>query len=111
MLQLDARHTPEDTCIGREHRYCGKEFTRKLEQGPLDHTVEFRCKVYENGRVAAGPETLRQLASFSERQIREATGVRRDTIRAIRHGKGVKRSTYERITSFLRENVRQMQQV
>jgi hypothetical protein len=50
-----------------------------LEHGPVDHEVEFKCKVYENGRVAAGPETLRLLASFSERQIREATGVRRDT--------------------------------
>ena len=90
--------------VAGEHRYCGKEFKRKLEQGPMDHEVEFKCKVYENGRVAAGPETLRQLASFSERQIREATGVRRDTIRLIRHGKGVKRSTYEKVISFLKQN-------
>jgi hypothetical protein len=92
--------------VAREHRYCGKEFKRKLEQGPVDHDVDFKCKVYENGRVVAGPETLRQLASFSERQIREATGVRRDTIRLIRHGKGVKRSTYEKVVNFLRENAR-----
>ena len=57
-----------------EHRYCGKEFKRKLEQGPVDHEVEFKCKVYQKGRVVAGPETLRQLASFSERHIRAATG-------------------------------------
>ena len=57
--------------VAGEHRYCGKEFKRKLEQGPVDHDVEFKCKVYENGRVVAGPETLRQLASFSERQIRK----------------------------------------
>src|SRR5882724_9593555 len=55
--------------VAGEHRYCGKEFKRKLEQGPVDHEGEFNCKVYENGRVVAGPETLRQLASFSERQI------------------------------------------
>src|SRR4029077_16370156 len=83
--------------VAGEHRYCGKEFKRKLEQGPVDHEVEFKCKLYDNGRVAAGPETLRLLASFSERQIREATGVRRDTIRAMRHGKGVKRSTYDKV--------------
>ena len=52
----------------------------------------------------ADPETLRQLAGFSERQIRMETGVRRDAIRSIRHGKGVKRSTYERIINFLKEN-------
>ena len=92
--------------VAGEHRYCGKEFKRKLEQGPVDLDVEFKCKVYENGRVAAGPETLRQLANFSERQIREGTGVRRDTIRLIRHGKGVKRSTYEKVINFLGENAR-----
>lgn len=88
--------------VAGEYRYCGKEFKRKLEQGPVDHDVEFRCRVYENGRVVAGPETLRQLASFSERQIREGTGVRRDTIRLIRHGNGVKRSTYEKVIKFLK---------
>jgi hypothetical protein len=86
--------------VAGEHRYCGKEIKRKLEQGPVDHEVEFKCKVYENGRVAAGPETLRQLASFSERQISKRTGVHRHTIRLIRHGKGVKRSTYEKVINF-----------
>jgi hypothetical protein len=27
--------------VAGEHRYCGKEFKRKLEQGPVDHEVEF----------------------------------------------------------------------
>ena len=68
--------------------------------------MSFKYKVYENGRVAAGPETLRELASLSERQIEEGTGVHRDTIRRIRPGKCVKRSTYERVINFLRQNVR-----
>jgi hypothetical protein len=50
----------------------------------------------------ADPEALQQLAGFSERQIR--MGIRRDTIRLLRHGEGVKRSTYERIIKYLREN-------
>ena len=87
--------------VARRHRYCGKEFKRKLEQGPVDHEVEFKCKVYENGRVVADAETLRQLARFSERTIRAGTGLRRDTIRLIRHAGGVKRSTYKRIIDFL----------
>jgi hypothetical protein len=90
--------------VAGEHRYCGKELRRKLEQGPVDHEAEFRCKVYENGRVVADPETIRHLAGFSERQIRKATGVCRDTIRLLRHGKGVKRSTYEKILKYLRNN-------
>jgi hypothetical protein len=90
--------------VAREHRYCGKEFKRKLEQGPVDHEVECKCKVYENGRVAADAETIRQLTRFSERQIRAGTGLRRDTIRSIRHGNGVKRATYQRVIDFLRSS-------
>jgi len=87
--------------VAREHRYCGKEFKRKLEQGPVDHEVEAKCKLYGNGRVAAAPETLRQLVRFSERQIRAGTGLSRVTIRLIRHGGQAKPSTMQRITSFL----------
>jgi len=49
-------------------------------------------------------EILTSLAGFSERQIEKRTGVHRNTIRLIRHGKGVKRSTYEKVIHFLREN-------
>jgi hypothetical protein len=90
--------------VAREHRYCGKEFKRKLEQGPVDHEVDFKCKVYENGRVVADAGTLRQLARFSQRQTRAGTGLRRDTIRLLRHGGGAKRSTYERLSDFLTKN-------
>jgi hypothetical protein len=38
--------------VAGKQRYCGKEFKRKLEQGPVDHEPEFKCKIYENGRVA-----------------------------------------------------------
>ena len=90
--------------VAGEHRYCGKEFKRKLEQGPVDHEVEFKCRVYKDRRVAADLETLRQLARFSEREISKGTGVNRDTIRLIRHGKGVKRSTYQRVIEFLKSS-------
>ena len=87
--------------VAREHRYCGKEFKRKLEQGPVDHEVECKCKLYGSRRVAANPETLRQLAWYSERQIRAGTGLGRDTVRLIRHGGQVKPGTVQRITNFL----------
>ena len=32
-------------------------------KGPVCHEVEFMCNVYEDGRVVAGPETLRRLAT------------------------------------------------
>jgi hypothetical protein len=28
--------------VAGEHRFCGKELKRKLEQGPVDHEVEFK---------------------------------------------------------------------
>ena len=36
----------------------------------MDHEVEFKYKVYENGKLAAGPDTLRLLASVKlDRQL------------------------------------------
>ena len=87
--------------VSREHRYCGKEFKRKLEQGPVDHEVEFKCKVYENGRVAAAPATLRQLVNFSEREIARGSGLSRRIIRRVRHGGQVKPGTMQRIADLL----------
>lgn len=101
-----AAYSKEMHVVARQHRYCGKELKRKLEQGPVDHDAEFKCKVYENGGVAEDPETLQQLARFSERQIGAGTGLRRDSIRLIRHGKTVKRATYEKAISFLGETTR-----
>jgi hypothetical protein len=83
-------------------RLLGKEFKSKLEQESVDHEVEFKCQLYENEQVAADPEILRQLARYSERQIRAGTGLRRDTIRLIRDANGVNRSTYQRVIGFLR---------
>jgi len=92
--------------VANEHGYCGKEIKRKLEQGPVDHEIDFKCKIYDNGRVAAGPKTLRLLKNFSEREIKKGTGIHRDKIRLIRHGKTVKRSTYSKVINFLRQNAR-----
>ena len=60
--------------IAGEHRYCGKEMKRKLEEGPVDHDVEFKCKVYTSGRVS--------LDDFVKKQIREI-GVREVMRRGI----------------------------
>jgi hypothetical protein len=87
--------------VAADFKYCGKEVKRKLEQGPIDHETEFRCKVYENGRVAADPATLRNLGEFSEREINKVTGLSRRIIRRIRHDGQVKPSTMQRITDFL----------
>jgi hypothetical protein len=88
--------------IAEEFKYCGKEIKRKLEQGPVDHDLDFKCKVYENGRVAADPETLRQLVVLSEREIANGTGLHRKPIRLLRHGGTVTCRTYQRIVNYLK---------
>lgn len=88
--------------VAADIKYCGKEIKRKLEQGPVDHDIDYKCKVYENGRVAADPETQRQLAGFSEREIARGTGLHRKPIRLLRHGGTVTRRTCEKILNFLK---------
>jgi len=95
--------------IAGEHMPCGKEVKRKLEQGEMiDYEgsetkalSDFKCKIYRDGKVAGSPDMLNRMAHFSERDIQKGTGVRRDTIRLLRHGKGVKRSTYQKVINFL----------
>jgi len=83
--------------------YCGKEFKRKLEQGPVDHEIDFKVKVYANRRVGADLDILRDLSEFSERELNRETGLSRRIIRHIRHGGQVKRSTMQKISDFLRQ--------
>src|SRR5207253_893994 len=90
--------------IAKHHRYCGKEFKRKLEQGPLDHENEFQCKVYQNGRVTGSPEVIRQLSQFTEREIEAKSGVNRKTIRVFRRNGTVTRRIYNKLAQFLTES-------
>jgi hypothetical protein len=57
--------------------YCGIEFKRRVNQWPVDHELDVRAKVYENGRVAADPETFgllkRNARYFPTRFERSAT--------------------------------------
>lgn len=93
---LERRHI-----VAERFRYCGKEFKRKLEQGPVDHDIDVKVKVYESGRVAADPEMLRLLAGFSERDIADGTGVHRSRIRLLKHDGTVTPRTHRRIMDFL----------
>ena len=74
---------------------------RKLQKGPADHELDFKLKVYANGRVSADSETLRALGNFSEREINNGTRLSRRIIRHIRHKGQVKRSAMQRILDFL----------
>jgi hypothetical protein len=94
---LERRHI-----IAKDFNYCGKEFKRKLEPGPVDHEMDLKCKVYQKGRVAADPETLRQLEEFSEREIAKGTRLHRKPIRLSLYGETVTPKTFGRIMNFLK---------
>jgi len=79
---------------------CGPRMNK--EKGPVDHEFDVRCKVYENGRVAADAETLSLLKQLSEREIEAGTGVHRSRVRLLRHGRTVTRRRYRKIEEFLR---------
>jgi hypothetical protein len=100
-----------DHVIANQHIPCGKEHRSKLDQGLVEHpdgdedgsAPSFSCRVYRNGKVAANLEMIRWLSNFTEQEIKEATGLERKTIRLIRHGQLVKRSTYQKIEEFRRD--------
>jgi hypothetical protein len=92
--------------IAADFKYCGKEIKRKLEQGPVEHEMDFKVKVYTNRRVTADSETLLALGDFSEREIHTGTGLSRRIIRHIRHDGQVKPSTMQRITDFLARTIK-----
>jgi len=83
-----------DHVIANQHIPCGKERWSKLDQGLIEHpdahedgsTPRFSCRVYHNGKVAANLEMIRWLSNFTEREVQEATGLERKTIRLVRHG-------------------------
>ncbi len=94
--------------VAAAHRYIGKETSRHWEQGDDMSLVDFKCMEYRNGKVIANKVTQERIAKFSERQIEEATGLDRKTIRLIRRGKEpVKPITLSKIIKFLdTENVK-----
>ncbi len=91
-----------DYVIANQHIPCGKETRRNLTEGPVDHQNNFSCRVYK-GKAAADAGMIRWLSHFSERTIQKVTGLKRDTIRRIRHGELVRASTFQKIADFRRE--------
>ncbi len=91
--------------IAEYHRYCGKEFKRKLEQGPVDHEIDAKCRIYENGKVVATEDLLQRIAnlSLSERAIAEGSNLHRKPVHLFCGGKHVRRKTAQQIIDFIEQ--------
>lgn len=87
--------------IAGEHRYCGKEMRRKLEQGPIDHEIDYKRKVYSNGKVGADAETRNKISAIGIRKVARESGIDRKTVRFIAGGGFVKTKKYQDVTKYL----------
>ena len=87
--------------IAAEHRYCGKEMRRKLEQGPIDHAIDYKCRVYSNGKVGADAETRNKISAIGIRTIARESGLDRKTVRWIASGGLVKTKKYQQVAKYL----------
>ena len=96
--------------IADEHRYCGKEMRRKLEQGPIDHEVNYKCRLYSNGKVSADAETQNQISAIGIRKMARESGIDRKTVRLIASGGSVKTKKYRDVTKYLRTQIAKQEQ-
>ena len=83
----------------KRHKYCGKEFKRKLEKGLLDHETDFKCTVYENDRVSFDESTKAKMRQIGLRELRR-NGIGRGTIERALHSK-IKKSTAAKILAAI----------
>jgi hypothetical protein len=91
--------------MAAEHRYCGKEMRRKLEQGLIDHEVDYRCRVYSNGKLSADAETQNKISAIGIRKVARESGLDRKTVRLIATGGIVKSKKYQHVTKYLQTHL------
>ena len=46
---VGARRGPLPAIVAGDFKYCGKEVKRKLEQGPVDHETDYKCRCTRMG--------------------------------------------------------------
>jgi len=91
--------------IAGEHCYCGKEMRRKLEQGPIDHELNYKCRVYSNGRLSADAETRNKISAIGIRKVARESGLDRKTVRLIASGELVRTKKYQDVAKYLQAQI------
>jgi len=62
--------------VANQHRYVGKETSRKWEQGDDPSLVDFHCSEYSDGKTIADEELRKQIAEFGIRKTARAVNRR-----------------------------------
>ena len=90
--------------VANQHRYIGKETSRKWEQGDDPSLVDFHCTEYSDGKTVADEKLTKQIAEFGIRKTARAT---RDskTIMLIARRERVKPSTLAKVREVFRRRV------
>jgi len=74
---------------------------RKLEQGPIDHELNYKCRVYSNGRISADAETKNKISAIGIRKVARESGLDRKTVRFIASGGTVKTNKFQNVARYL----------
>ena len=88
--------------VANQHRYIGKETSRKWEQGDDPSLVDFHCAEYSDGKTTADEELRKQIAGFGIRKTARATNTDSKTIMLIVRRERVKPSTLAKLREFFR---------
>jgi hypothetical protein len=86
--------------VANQHRYIGKETSRKWEQGDDPSLVDFQCSEYSDGKTVANEELRERILEFGIRKTARATNTDSKTIMLIAKGERVKPSTLAKVREF-----------
>ena len=86
--------------VANQHRYIGKETSRKWEQGDDPSLVDFHCTEYSDGKTVADEELRKRILEFGIRKAARATNTDSKTIMLIAKGERVKPSTLAKVREF-----------
>jgi hypothetical protein len=88
--------------VANNHRYIGKETSRRWEQGDDMSMVDFRCAEYHKGKAIADKETRERILEIGIRKVSRETDVDSKTIMLITRGEPVKPVTLKKILERLK---------
>ena len=83
--------------IANQHRYIGKETSRRWEQGDDLSMVDFRCAEYSDGKVVADRAIRQQIIQIGIRKVARESGIDRKRVALIAHGEPVKPVTLQKV--------------
>lgn len=83
--------------VSNQHRYIGKEASRRWEQGDDPSLVDFTCPEYTDGKAVVDNELGKWIKETGIRRIARKSGLDRETVALILRGQPVKQNTLAKL--------------